>query len=232
MTSHTTSPWYVITGATQGVGRAVTFALLAQGASVVAVARQKSTLNELAEACGQRGLPEPYLCSCDLRHLTAEQAQQQVTAVAALTPQVHGLIHCAGNPTSLVPLTYYPEQQWQDVLHLHLTAPFLLTQAFWPLLKAAPQATVVFATHPACQEAPAHWGAYGVCQAGLQQLIHTWSQEVAHTSIRIKEWALPPVATAWRKRLYPGIAEQHWQPVEAVLPELLHVLGEPGLFLT
>lgn len=135
---------FVVTGATSGIGLAVTEALVRQGAFVIGVGRDPGRGAAMEARLRKEGHPGR------VRSLTADLSlQSQVRALAAAVGAevaaagrtwLDGLINNAGAFTWRRTLTVEGfETQWA-VNHL---APFLLTHELLPLLSAAPLARVV-----------------------------------------------------------------------------------------
>ncbi|MES2212620.1 MAG: SDR family NAD(P)-dependent oxidoreductase [Pseudomonadota bacterium] len=213
--------FYLITGATQGLGRAIGMALAQRGAHIVAFAKTQQKLEALSDAYAVAGLPLPILQAYDLCTLTHAQAQHFAESLSMVTPVLHGLYHCAANPVSLTPCAYYPSTQWAEVLHLHLTAPFFLTQALWPLLSKAPKSRVVIAHDKVTEGEIPFWGAYAAAKAGLVQVMQCWASESTHSSVHFEIHELEPFRTELRRRLYPGHALSHWPEVSDAVSKVL-----------
>ena len=149
---------YVVTGATSGIGLAVTEMLLKRGASVIGVGR---SIDRCREA--EHHLEQDYPAG-RIKYLVANLAEQR--EVRSLAGRIHnlleswgvtvldGLVNNAGTFTYWFTQTSDGiETQWA-VNHL---APFLLTRELLPLLKAAPFARVVTVSSDSHYGARLNW---------------------------------------------------------------------------
>ena len=84
---------------------------------------------------------------------------------------------------------------------MNLNAPFALTQACLPLLRAA-QGHCVFVLDDEARVGKAFWNAYGVAKFALRGLVAQWSQELEHSGVRIHAFTPPPMRTTLRARAY------------------------------
>jgi 2-keto-3-deoxy-L-fuconate dehydrogenase len=112
----------VVTGAGQGIGRAITLAFLAEGAEVWAVDRNDSTLAELAEAA-----PAVSTMVVDVRDT------RQVTALAGAAGGIDVLVNCAGILHHGSILDCSPET-WEEVLDVNVTSMYRTISAFLPAM--------------------------------------------------------------------------------------------------
>jgi len=121
----------IVTGASNGIGRAIAETFAAEGAKTVLVARRAAVLDEVASGIGSRGgeaLPAPT-------YLTREE---EITALFAKVTNTYGrldiLVNNAGVPTHIntedISLTY-----WREVLAINLTAVFLCCREAVKIMK-------------------------------------------------------------------------------------------------
>ncbi|MFM8445687.1 MAG: SDR family NAD(P)-dependent oxidoreductase, partial [Methylococcus sp.] len=125
----------------------------------------------------------------------------------ALTQELgglQGLMHCAAELGHLGPLRDIDGPRWQRLLHINLTAPFLLTQALIPLMTKAGEGKVIFVGDSAVGDGKAFWGAYGVAKSGLATYSRILDEESASFGVRAKVFTPGPMRSPIRLRAYPG----------------------------
>jgi NAD(P)-dependent dehydrogenase (short-subunit alcohol dehydrogenase family) len=64
-------------------------------------------------------------------------------------------------------------------MRVNLIAPFALTRACLPLLRQAPDASVVFTGETHGHQPSAYWGGYAVAKSGLETLTRIWATKSA-----------------------------------------------------
>ena len=183
----------VISGASQGLGRAVAGELAAEGAQVVLIARRPDPLNEAAEAIrAAGGAAETYPCD------VADSAQVRDTAPAieAAFGKVDILINNAGIPA---PRSFEDTDisDWDEVIGVNLSGVFYLTRALWSSLCAADSAYIINISGTAGLRGGGS-PAYGASKFGLTGLNHAIAQAGQQHNIR---------ATI----LYPGGMDTGWR---------------------
>ena len=112
----------IVTGASRGLGWAAAAALVDEGVRVVAVARDRSSLQALAEAHPGRVLAAP----CDMRDVDA------VHALAELARERFGRLDVVVNNAGIAPAGKFIDQDWKrwnETLAVNVTAPAVLAQA-------------------------------------------------------------------------------------------------------
>ena len=112
----------IVTGASRGLGRAAATALVAEGMRVLAVARNESSLLELARE--HRGRVE--VAACDVRD------REAVHALADRAVRTFGRLDVVVNNAGIAPAGAFIDQdwdRWQEVLAVNVTAPAALAQA-------------------------------------------------------------------------------------------------------
>jgi 2-deoxy-D-gluconate 3-dehydrogenase len=112
----------VITGASRGIGGATAVAFAKEGATVIGIAR--SSQADIAKEAGGKY----YSIAADLGDANASAMERLVANIT----QQHGKIDALINNAGIIrraPAVEFSEQDWNDVLRINLTSPFLLTQA-------------------------------------------------------------------------------------------------------
>lgn len=163
-----------VTGASAGLGQRAAVALAAAGAKVVGVARRADALADWAAQVGDAAAI-----------VTADLSQRdQIGTIAQAIVKPFGppdiIVHAAGINTRESADDVTPDG-WDVTLNLNLAAPFFLTQALAPAMKAKQWGRVVnFASLQTTRAFPAGL-AYGASKAGIAQLTRAmaeaWSKD-------------------------------------------------------
>jgi len=189
----------LITGSSRGIGLGVARVFAENGARVILHGRNENLLRQsLAE------LSEPKQHS----YITADiNTPEGAVVLAAAFLRLHGkldvLIHSAGVLGPKVPLADYPEEAWNDVLRVNLTAPFLLTQALLPALRKGANPSVVFISSSVGRRGRAEWGGYVVTKFGVEGLTQAWADELKEENVRVNAVNPGGTRTQMRAAGYP-----------------------------
>lgn len=158
-----------VTGASSGLGRRAALTLAAAGAKVVGVARRKDALDSLVAEIGADG-------AAVVADVTdRDQMQSLVDALSAPFGAPDIVIHAAGVNTREAADDVTPEG-WDMTLSLNLSAPFFLTQALAPAMKAKGWGRIVnFASLQTTRAFPGGI-AYGASKGGIGQLTRAMAE--------------------------------------------------------
>ena len=153
----------VVTGASQGIGRAITLALTAEGADVLLVARRQEGLDTVAAEVATVGRRAEVLTADVTDHDTAD-------AVAAAALDAFGRIDILvnnagkGGPKPLLELT---PADWQAVLELNLLSAVRLVHACVPTMRAQRWGRIVNISSRVALEPDPYFAAYAAAKAAL-----------------------------------------------------------------
>ena len=194
-----------ITGASDGLGRAVALACAQHGANVVLIGRSEQKLEAVHGAIAALGAPEAAIGILDLERALAADYDRLAAAVGERYGRLDGLLHNAGLLGTLAPIEHYDVPTWCRVLHVNLTAAFALTQVLLPALKKSADASVVFTSSSVGRRGRAYWGAYAVAKFALEGLAQVLADELQGTSaIRVNTLNPGRARTAMRRQAYPA----------------------------
>ena len=219
----------LITGASGGLGRALSRACAAAGAAVVLHGRIVRKLEALYDSIVEAGYPEPTILPMDLATAKAEEFANVASALQAQHGRVDGIIHTAVQLGSLGPIEHQAFDAWLSTLRVDLLAPFGLTRALMPLLRAAPDASVIFTLDTRGQAPKAYWGAYAVAKAGLSALLTIIADEWENTpSLRVNGVVPGPMQSPLRAQTHPADDITRLPPPELFATLYLYLLsGQP-----
>lgn len=215
----------LVTGAAGGIGRAVAAACARHGARLVLLDRNRRGLESLRDELAAGAAAEPELVAMDLAVASTADYRLLAEKLGERFGRLDGLLNHAGWIGALTPFEHAEPQRWGQVVTVNLAAPFFLTQWCMPLLHRAEDPAVVFSLHRTDR---AFWGAYGVAKAGLEALVHILADEYHAGSphpVRVFGVDTGPVATAERRRHYPGEAPDAQPPAQSVVGPYLYALG-------
>lgn len=220
----------LITGAAEGIGRAVAEGYARSGARTVLLDRNRTALEAAADSFSQAGWPIPGLCPVDLSGATLENLQELAERIGEEYGRLDGLVNNAGWIGALMPFEHYDPALWGKALNVNLAAPFFLTQASVPLLKESDDPAVVFSLHDVRR---AYWGAYALAKAGLEALIRILADEYhagAANPMRVMGIDPGPVETPGRRRHYPGELPGTQPSAESIIGPYMYAMSpEAGL---
>jgi NAD(P)-dependent dehydrogenase (short-subunit alcohol dehydrogenase family) len=218
----------LVTGAGQGLGRAVALACAAHGATVALLGRNVEKLEATYDAIAAAGGPDPALVPLDL----ATAGSAEFEALAALVRRdlggLAGIAHCASHFVPLGPLANQALELWLELLRVNLAAPFALTRACLPLLSAAPDSSVVFTGETHGAHPRAYWGGFAVGKSALSTLAAIWADELEHAGKPRMNVLVPgPIDSPQRARSHPGEDRSKLRGTGEAARAFLHLLG-PG----
>ncbi len=213
----------LVTGASSGLGRAICIALGSEGANVLALARNEDALVDTqatVETAGGRCLAIPF----DLaRHA---EFPRLFDALKQQIPHLDGLVHAAGELNRCAPMQYVEATKFRRMLDINLTAPNLLTQAMFPLLERAEQASVIFTTCDMAEQAQPNWHGYGLAKAALVHSAAMWQLEHPGKAIRFNAINPGRMRTETMRRAFPGLDPMTIPEPEDAVEAFLHLLSD------
>jgi NAD(P)-dependent dehydrogenase (short-subunit alcohol dehydrogenase family) len=219
----------LITGASGGLGRALALACAAGGATVILHGRVVRKLEALYDEIVAAQHPEPIILPLDLATAKAEEFANVASALQAQTGRLDAIVHTAVLLGTLGPIEHQAFDAWVATMRVDLLAPFGLTRALLPLLRTAPDASVVFTLDTRGQDPKAYWGGYAVAKAGLSALLTILADEWESTpSLRVNGVVPGPMRSPLRAQTHPGDDIMRLPPPEALAPLYMYLLaGQP-----
>jgi 3-oxoacyl-[acyl-carrier protein] reductase len=199
----------IVTGASQGIGQATAIRLARDFSALTLVARNRSNLEETAEAVKAAGA-QALIVDIDLSQPAAARA------VVDQTLSAFGRIDALLNISGAVPqidLFEMTDEQWESGLALKLHGARRLTIAAWPALKDAKGSVVLMSGNSALfPKAP--YAAVGTINAAIVALAKAFSDRGISDGVQVNSVLPGPVMTG-RRRSYL----QHWAPLHDMTVE-------------
>ena len=216
----------LVTGAGQGLGRAVALACARHGATVALLGRKQEKLEQAYDAIVAEGLPLPAIVPLDLAAAGTAEFEQVANLIRRDLKALDGIAHCASHFVPLGPLAAQTLEQWTTLWRVNLAAPFALTRACLPLLATAADSSVVFTGETHGAHPKAYWGGFAVAKSGLATLAAVWADELEHAGKPRMNVLIPgPIASPQRFQSHPGEDRASLRPPEAAAASFLYLLG-------
>ena len=191
----------LVTGASRGIGSAVSVALGELGAHVVLVARTQGGLEEVDDKIRGVGGTSSLL-PLDLTEF--DKIDQLGAALFDRYKKLDILIGNAGLLGTLGPIQHLEPKVWEQTLAVNLTANWRLIRSLDPLLRQSDAGRAVFITSTAGQISRPYWGIYAVSKAALEMLVKTYAHEVQKTNVNVNLFNPRGTRTGMRAQAFPG----------------------------
>ncbi|MEL7110557.1 MAG: SDR family NAD(P)-dependent oxidoreductase [Pseudomonadota bacterium] len=191
----------LVTGASQGIGRAACLALAKAGHHVIGLARSKKALECLDDEVRALG-GSMTLIPFDLKDAAAFEPLGQ--AIAEKFGRLDGVLANAGLLGTIGPLQAGGERQFNEVIDVNLNANWRLIRIVDSLLRRSDSPRALFVTSGVVPRPRAFWGPYQASKAGLEALVYAWADENEQTSLRINLFDPGATRTQMRADAMPG----------------------------
>jgi short-subunit dehydrogenase len=183
---------FVVTGAGDGIGRAVAEALVARGARVAGVDLREDALRETAANVGKAGVLSVHPCDVTSR----EQVERLPGAVLVEHARVDGLVNVAGIIHRFVRVADLSHEEIDRVLAVNFGGVVHMTKAFLPHLLESRRATLVNVGSMGALAPFPGQAAYGASKAAVTLFTQALRSELAGTSVTVTVAHPGAVATA------------------------------------
>lgn len=192
----------LITGASKGIGAAISKAYAKAGAHVVLVARDIKKLESVDDEIRQAG-GQATLMPLDLMKL--DDLEKLGLTLMERFGKLDIFVANAGLLGTLGPLAQISNREFQHVMDTNLSANFRLIKTLDPLLQASDAGRVIFvSTGAGVVEGRAYWGAYAISKAALETMARVYAAETVKTNVRVNIIDPGGVRTDMRASAKPG----------------------------
>ncbi len=222
----------LVTGCSEGIGRACALACAVHGATVIVSDQTEEDVADLYDQIETSGLPEPAILPLNLETADEEYCARMALTILQEFGCLDGLVHCGAFTPFLSRIDDYDAGEWERVIRINLTTPFLLTQACLPLLRESRDASVVFTSDRVGRKGLAYWGAFAAAKFGIEGLMQTLAEETDTSRIRVNSIDPGIVRTGLRARLYPGENPNELPDPETIMDQYLYLLGPDSKGIT
>ncbi len=214
----------LVTGASRGIGHAVTKSFAKAGATVIAVARTQGALEELDTEVQSYGLPPLVLAPMDVTD--ANSMDELARAIGHRFGRLDVLVSCAATLGGLRPLAHFEPKTFDNVIQTNITANWRLIRNCDLLLRQSDAGRGIFVTSEVTQAIPAYFGGYTAAKTALEAMVKTYAAELAQTNVRVNLLDPGAVRTRMRAEAFPG-EDPLTLPTPDTITHLFHELACP-----
>ncbi len=218
----------LITGAGDGIGRALALGAAKQGATTILLGKSLKKLEAVYDEIMADNGPEPAIHPLNLLQTQPKDATELAQSIQNLFGKLDGIIHNAGMAGIITPLEHLAPEKWAEVIQLNLNVPYLLTHAVLPLLRQSTSPSILFTSANESTKAKAYWSAYSASKFGIMGLAQSLHEELENSAIRVNTINPGVVRTNLRVKAYPGIDPLSFPAPEEIVPYYLYLLSEEG----
>lgn len=217
----------LVTGAGDGIGKCAALTFAKHGATVILLGRTLQKLEAVYDSIEQEGGPQPAIFPMNLEGATEHDYNLMCDSFSEEFGKLDGILHNASELGPRTPLSNYPLGEWQKILHVNLTAPFLITKTLTPLLEKSESASVIFTGSSVGLQGRAFWGAYAVSKAGCENMMQTLAQETEGVA-NIRYNSINPGATRTKMRAaaYPAENPATVSSPENIMKPYLYLMSD------
>ena len=216
----------LITGASDGIGKALAIECAKLGAQVILHGRSTAKLEAVYDEIEAiEGAARPSIVVMDLATADSAAYQSLAEQLEQEFGRLDGLVHNASILGDRFSLEQYDAAMWQQVMHVNVTAAFALTQVCLPMLKKSDDASVIFTSSGVGRRGIAFWGAYSVSKFATEGLSEILADE--HRQGNLRSNCVNPGATRTKMRLaaYPAEDRDELKRPEDILASYIFLLG-------
>ena len=208
----------IVTGAGQGIGRAIALSLAKDGAKLV--------INDIVEENAKEVVKEIESNGGDATAILADVSNKNaVEHMISLTLEKYGqidiLVNNAGISGPMVPVQNLREEDWDKVINVDLKGTFLCSQAVIPSMLEKQYGKIVNISSIAGKEGNANMTAYCAAKSGIIGFTKALAEEVVRNGINVNCICPALIAT----ELTLGLGEEQIKFLTEKIP--MGRLGKP-----
>lgn len=216
----------LITGASDGIGRAVALAAAALGARVILHGRNVKRLEAVYDTIVAAQQPRPSMLPLDFEKAGPAEYDALVAAAEKEFGRLDGLLHNAGMLGERAPIEHYDVAKWMRTMHVNTNVPFILTQRCLPLLRQSSDPSIIFTSSGVVPRPRAYWGAYLVSKWASDGLMRMLADELeTRPAMRVNSVNPGKVRTSMRLQAYPAEDRATLREPATIVAPYLFLLG-------
>ena len=213
----------IITGATDGVGKALAYSCAKLGAQLLLLGKNENSLKPLLDGLLKISEASHQTYSLDFSIAGESDYIKFAEHIAEQYKAIDSLVLNAGYLEAMQGMRNFQLETWLKTITINQHAPFMLAKCCIPLLERSEDPSIVFSTHE-CSKA--YWGAYGAAKSAQAGMMKILANELdGDKPIRVNGVDPAPVRTKLRLTNFPGINPEDFASPDKVIAPYLYFIG-------
>ncbi len=222
----------LVTGAGDGIGRVAALTYAKHGATVILLGRTVKKLEAVYDEIEQAGYPKPAIVPLDLNGATEQNYIDMAETIEQQFGHLDGLLHNASVLGVLGPFEHISMSSVNEVLQVNLIAEMMMTKSLLPVMKKAPNASLIFTSSSVGRQGRAFWGEYAISKFATEGMMQSIAHEYEGTSLRANSINPGATRTKMRANAYPAEDPQTLKTPEEIMPTYLYLMGDDAKEVT
>jgi NAD(P)-dependent dehydrogenase (short-subunit alcohol dehydrogenase family) len=218
-----------VTGAGSGIGRTAALTYAKLGATVILLGKTIDKLEAVYDEIIAQGSAKPAIIPLDLKGATKQNYIDMSATIAGQFGKLDGVLLNASILGELTPFSQIHEQIFTDVMHVNVTAQYLLAQALIPTLLLAKNASLVFTSSGVGGQGRAYWGPYSISKFATEGMMQVIADEYDTTNLRTN--AINPGATRTNMRAsaFPAEDKSTIATTDDIMPLYVYLMSDDSI---
>lgn len=214
----------LVTGASAGLGAAISKAYARFGATVILLGKTIPELEAVYDEIVAAGHPEPIIHAMDFEGAHGGNYEEMIDSLVEQLGRLDGIVLNAAHLPAFTSFKNYEPELWGKVTMSNMQANYLLLRACLPVLEKAEDPAIIFSSHKSNK---AYFGAFGVAKAGMNAMCDILADEYDQDEnfIRVNRIDTGPIRTQMRTLNYPGENPNTVARPEALVGPYLFFIG-------
>ena len=218
----------LITGGSKGIGKGIAEAYLKEGARLLICARKEPDLISACNELKRHGKID-YIVA-DIADI--EDVKRLADEVEKKWDKLDVLVNNASILGARAPIAEYPEDLWQEVIHINLNAQFFVTKALLYLLHKSDHASIINVSSSVGRKGKKEWGAYAASKFGVEALTQVLADELSDDGIRVNSVNPGGTRTDMRADAYPDEDPMTLPTPEDIAPIFIYLASDDSIGVT
>jgi NAD(P)-dependent dehydrogenase (short-subunit alcohol dehydrogenase family) len=212
----------LVTGASKGLGRAISLAYAREGASIIGCSRNAADLREVESELS--AITSSYLLPADVSK--PDDVKTLVDEALARFHRIDVLVNNASILGPRIEIVEYPDDAWREVMDVNLFGAYLVSKRVSQVMKNQKSGSIINVSSSVGRRGRARWGAYAVSKSGLEGLTQVLADELKPFNIRVNSVHPGAMATQMRHEAYPEEDQSKLKKPEETLDVYLYLASD------